>query len=109
MDWRASSQPVGWVERSETPHPATRTPPRKAVGFAFGSTHPTDGLAGVIAARSMGTAPRNAPSLHPDPAPQPGAFRLCLYTTYGLADAAQESFDRLDALAQVTRVLRDAP
>src|SRR3546814_13447505 len=44
MDWRASSQPVGWVERSETHHPATRTPPRKAMGFAFGSTHPTDCL-----------------------------------------------------------------
>src|SRR3546814_12519552 len=44
MDWRASSQPVGWVERSETHHPATRTPPRKAMGFAFGSTPPTDWL-----------------------------------------------------------------
>src|SRR3546814_1681862 len=41
MDWRASSQPVGWVERSETHHPATRAPPRKAMGLAFGSTHPT--------------------------------------------------------------------
>src|SRR3546814_4212701 len=49
MDWRASFAARRMVERSETHHPATRTPPRKAVGFAFGSTHPTDGLAGVLA------------------------------------------------------------
>src|SRR3546814_8623354 len=86
-DWRASSQPVGWVERSETHHPATRAPPRKAMGFAFGSTHPTNGLAGVLAARRMGRAQRNPSSRDPDPAAQSDGFRLWLYPSYGLAYA----------------------
>src|SRR3546814_8162449 len=38
----SQGQPVGWVERSETHHPATRAPAAKAMVFAFGSTHPAD-------------------------------------------------------------------
>src|SRR3546814_13768714 len=100
MDWRATSQPVGWVERSETHHPATRTPPRKAVGFAFGSTHPTAGLAGVLAARRMGRAQRTPSSRDPAPAAQSDGCRLWLYPSYGLASGAQEFVERVDALEQ---------
>src|SRR3546814_3728513 len=57
------------------------------MGFAFGSTHPTNGLAGVLAARRMGRAQRNPSSRDPDPAAQSDGFRLWLYPSYGLASA----------------------
>src|SRR3546814_2547805 len=45
-------QPVGWVERSETHHRAAHAP-GQAMGFAFGSTHPT-GRGGNLFAIDLG-------------------------------------------------------
>src|SRR3546814_8850664 len=76
-------QPVGWVERSETHHPATRTPPRKRWVSPLALPILRMDWRASFAARRMGRAQRNPSSRDPDPAAQSGGFRLWLYPSYG--------------------------